>query len=176
MSYENYAAKNVIISSGFRRKSQLAKDLCSSSSSSLVTSSLFIGFQLAFLFLLCTMLLLLRNTNAMMQDALMEDAMMQLWMMHFSMLSRNFSGKMALTQPFLDRFCIFLVQINNKGFPFVPCASQWNHTTSLWENGHNSAISWPILDLFGTYEHQRNPFCPMCFPMESRNLLGRKWP
>ena len=29
MSYENYAAKNVIISSGFRRKSQLAKDLCS---------------------------------------------------------------------------------------------------------------------------------------------------
>ena len=65
---------------------------------------------------------------------------------------------MALTQSFLDQFWIFLVQMNTKGTPFVPCASQWNHTTSQGENGHNSAISWPILDLFGTNEHQRIPF------------------
>ena len=37
--------------------------------------------------------------------------------------------------------------------------------------GHNSAISWPILDLIGTNEHPRIPLCPMWFSMESCNLL-----
>ena len=34
-------------------------------------------------------------------------------------------------------------------------------------NSHNSVISLLILDLFGTNEHQRIPFCPMWFLMES---------
>ena len=73
--------------------------------------------------------------------------------MCLSMESLNLSReKMALTQPFLLRFWIFWVQINTKGSPFVPYASQWNHATSQGENGHNSAISWLILDLFGSNE------------------------
>ena len=104
--------------------------------------------------------------------------MIQLCMMQWCMMQwcasqwthATSQGEMPLIQLFLDQFWIFLVQINTKGSHFVPCASQWNHTTSQWENGHNSAISWPILDLFGTNEHQKNPLCPMCFSMESHNL------
>ena len=132
------------------------------------------------------------------------------------MESRNLSGgKMAMTQPFLDQFWIFLVKMNTKGSPFVPCWFQWNHTASqgeklpklsnfltnfesCWykwtpkvpllslvvlngitqplkgENGHNSAISWPILDVFVTNEQQKIPFCTIWFSMESRNLAGGK--
>ena len=41
--------------------------------------------------------------------------------------------------------------------------------------GHNSAISWLILDLFGTKEHPRIPLCPMWFAIESHNLSGEKY-
>ena len=57
-------------------------------------------------------------------------------------------GKIAITQPFLDRFWIFLAQMNTQVSLLDPCGSQWNHTTSQWKNSCNSAISWPILDLF----------------------------
>ena len=93
-----------------------------------------------------------------------------------NVITQPLSGIMALAQPFLDRLWIFLLQMNIKGSPFVPCASQWNHATYQGENGPESAISWPILDLFGTNEHQRITFCYMCFSMESRNLSGGKWP
>ena len=38
------------------------------------------------------------------------------------------------------------------------------------------ANSWRILELFGTDEHPRIPFCPMWFPIESHNLTGEKLP
>ena len=82
-----------------------------------------------------------------------------------------FAGK-AIKQPLLDIFWIFLVQMNTKGFPFVPCGSQHNHTTSKQIISHNSAISWPIWDLFVTIEHPSNPILAMGFSMESRNLAG----
>ena len=82
-------------------------------------------------------------------------------------------GKMAVTQPFLDPFWIILVKMSTKGFPFVPCNSQWNQATSQGENGHNSVISCPILDLYGTNDHQRLPFCPRGLSMESCNLSRR---
>ena len=74
--------------------------------------------------------------------------------------------KMAITQPFLDRFWIFLAQMNTQGFPLVTRGSQWNHATSQWENSRNSAISWLILDLFGTNEHPSIPFGPIWFSMK----------
>ena len=82
---------------------------------------------------------------------------------------------MTITQSNLDRFWIFLVQMNAQASPFVPSGSQWNHATSQWENSHNSAISWPILDLFGTNEHLRIPFGAMLFSIESRNLSVGKF-
>ena len=83
-------------------------------------------------------------------------------------------GKISITRTFLDGFLIFLVQINTQGSPFVPSSSWWNHKTSQWKNSHNSAISWPILDLFGANDYLRIPFCPIFFSMESRNLSGGK--
>ena len=153
-------------------------------------NSVFTGFHFGTLqFVSHTTFYPLEKWFAMMQRCLMQWCMMQwcmiqLCMMQWCMMQwcasqwthATSQGEMPLIQLFLDQFWIFLVQINAKGSHFVPCASQWNHTTSQWENGHNSAMSWPILDLFGTYEHQRNPFCPMCFSMESLNLSVRKWP
>ena len=60
------------------------------------------------------------------------------------------------------------------GSPFVPCGSKWNHTTSQWENSHNSAISRPILDLFCLNAHPRVSFCSIWFSMESSNLSVEK--
>ena len=81
-------------------------------------------------------------------------------------------GKVAITQPFLDQFWIVLVQMNTKGSCFVQCGSQLNRATFQWENSHNSAISWQILDCFGTNEHQRVPFCPMWLSMEHPTSQG----
>ena len=58
---------------------------------------------------------------------------------------------------------------------FICITQNSGPTTFQGENGHNSAISWPILDLFGTNEHQRIPFCPKCFSVEFSNFLWRKW-
>ena len=95
------------------------------------------------------------------------------WLLH---LCFSWFHYQAMIKPFLDRFLNFLVKINTEGSPLLPCGSQWNHLTKPGENGHNSAIPWLILDLFGTNEHKRIPSPAMWFSMELPNLSWGKWP
>ena len=62
--------------------------------------------------------------------------------------------------------------MNTKGSPLVPCDSQWNHANSQGENGNNSAISWPILNLFGTNGQGMIYFVPCCSQWNHKTSQG----
>ena len=65
---------------------------------------------------------------------------------------------MAITQAFLDRFWIFLVQMNTKGPLFVPCISQWITQPLREKTAITQLFPGQFWIFFGTNEHQRIPF------------------